>query len=47
MIYGVSSMTVPLKKVAVMKPSFALKNADPSKWNYGPKFKPEKIDKIH
>jgi N-dimethylarginine dimethylaminohydrolase len=47
MIYGVSSMTDPLKKVAVMKPSFSLKNADPSKWNYGPKFKPEKIDRIH
>ena len=46
MIYGVSSMTDPLKKVAVMKPSFSLKNADPSKWNYGPKFNPEKIDKI-
>ena len=46
-MFGVSSMTAPLKKVAVMKPGEALLKANPSKWHYGPLFDPSQIEKNH
>ena len=46
MTFGVSSMIAPLKKVALMKPSKALLNADPKKWNYNNKFDPKKIESV-
>ncbi|MDA1238552.1 MAG: arginine deiminase family protein [Proteobacteria bacterium] len=47
MMYGVSSMTAPLRKVAVMRPGESLKNADPEIWHYGPLFNPKKIEDVH
>lgn len=47
MMYGVSSMIGQLRKVALLKPSDALINADPKKWHYGSAFKPEKIMDVH
>ena len=46
-MFGVSSMTAPLKKVAVMKPGDSLINADPVKWHYGPLFDPKKVAEVH
>ena len=46
-MFGVSSMTAPLKKVAVMKPGPSLINADPVKWHYGPLFDPKKVAEVH
>lgn len=46
-MFGVSSMTAPLKKVAVMKPGEALLKANPGKWHYGPLFDPSQIEKNH
>ena len=46
-MFGVSSMTAPLKKVAVMKPGASLINADPVKWHYGPLFDPKKVAEVH
>ena len=46
-MFGVSSMTAPLKKVAVMKPGEAILKANPSKWHYGPLFDPSQIEKNH
>ena len=46
-MFGVSSMTAPLKKVAVMKPGTSLINADPVKWHYGPLFDPKKVAEVH
>ena len=46
MNFGVSSMIEPLIKVALMKPSKALLNADTKKWNYNDKFNPRKIEAV-
>ena len=46
MNFGVSSMVSPLRKVALMKPSNALLNANPNKWNYSDKFDPRKIETV-
>ena len=46
-MFGVSSMTAPLKKVAVMKPGDSLINADPVKWHYGPLFDANKVVEVH
>ena len=46
-MFGVSSMTAPLKKVAVMKPGASLINVDPVKWHYGPLFDPKKVAEVH
>ena len=46
-MFGVSSMTAPLKKVAVMKPGDSLINADPVKWHYGPLFDSKKVVEVH
>ena len=46
-MFGVASMTAPLKKVAVMKPGMSLTTADPEKWHYGPLFDPDQVAGIH
>jgi dimethylargininase len=46
-MFSVSSMTASLKKVALLQPNNCLKNADPSKWHYGPTFDPGKVEEIH
>ena len=46
-MFGVSSMTGQLRKVALLKPSEALIKADPKKWHYGSIFDPKKINDIH
>ena len=46
-MFGVSSMTGRLRKVALLKPSEALIKADPKKWHYGSIFDPKKINDIH
>lgn len=47
MMFGVSSMTAPLRKVAVKKPGATLRNADASVWHYGPLFDPELVEANH
>ena len=44
MMFAVSSMTLPLKKVALKQPGHSLKTADPKTWNYGKYFDPKKIE---
>ena len=46
-MYGVSSMTAPLKRVALRRPGHALLNADASVWHYGPSFDPQKVAAEH
>jgi dimethylargininase len=46
-VFGVSSMTATLRKVAVKKPGPSIINADPALWHYGEKFNPTKIPNIH
>ena len=46
-MYGVSSMTEPLKKVGLIKPGISLKGADPVSWHYGSAFDPNKVDLVH
>ena len=46
-MFGVSSMTATLRKVAVKKPGPSIINADPNLWHYGEDFNPEKILSIH
>ena len=46
-MFGVSSMTEQLRKVALLKPSEALIKADPKKWHYGPNFDPNKVSDVH
>ena len=45
--FGVGSMTAPLKRVALRKPSPALLNADPAQWHYGPLFERDQLAKNH
>ena len=40
-MFGVSSMTAPLRKVALKKPGPSLHNANPAQWNYGDHFTPD------
>lgn len=47
MMFGVSSMTAPLRKVALKKPGATLQNADPAMWHYGPHFDPTKVAENH
>ena len=47
MTFGVSSMTAPLRTVALKRPGRSLLNADRAKWHYGPLFDPTKVEKIH
>lgn len=46
-MFGVSSMTARLYKVAVMQPGRPLIDADPDLWHYGPLFDPNLIKGIH
>jgi len=46
-VFGVSSMTATLRKVAVKKPGPSIVNADPTLWHYGKNFNPTKILNIH
>lgn len=47
MNFGVSSMTAPLKAVAVRAPGPALLKADRDAWHYGPQFDPARIEEEH
>lgn len=47
MMFSVSSMTTPLRKVAVKKPGTSLQNADPTIWHYGQKFNPNQVAENH
>lgn len=47
MTYGVSSMTAPLRRVALRAPSPSLLQADTEKWHYGPLYNAAEIPKIH
>ncbi len=47
MSYGVSSMTAPLKRVALRAPSPSLLNADLHKWHYSDLHDPEKIQESY
>ena len=42
--FGVSSMIDKLETVGMLKPTKALRNADPNKWHYGNSFDPTKIE---
>jgi len=46
-MFGVSSMTATLRKVAVKKPGLSIIDADPNLWHYGDDFNPKKIPNIH
>jgi N-dimethylarginine dimethylaminohydrolase len=46
-MYGVSSMTAPLRRVALRRPGPALLNADAAVWHYGPSFDPSRIGAEH
>ena len=46
-MFGVSSMTATLRKVAVKKPGISIIDADPNLWHYGEDFNPKKIPNIH
>ncbi len=46
-MYGVSSMTIPLKRVALRKPGPALLEADAEAWHYGPSFDKDKVEQNH
>ncbi len=47
MMFGVSSMTAMLRRVAVYPPSASLLQADPLKWHYGPEFDPAQVTSDH
>ena len=46
-MFGVSSMTATLRKVAVKAPGRSLVNADPEKWHYSQGFDPTVVERIH
>ena len=46
-MFGVSSMTATLRKVAVKKPGLSIIDADPNLWHYSEDFNPKKIPNIH
>ena len=46
-MFGVSSMTTELRKVAVKKPGPSLKEADAALWHYGDGFDPDKVEAVH
>lgn len=43
MMFGVSSMTAPLRRVALRSPGPAMRGADASAWHYGPSFDGDRI----
>jgi dimethylargininase len=46
-MFGVSSMTTELRKVAVKKPGQLLKKAAAAVWHYGDEFDPNKVEAVH
>ena len=46
-MYGVSSMTEPLRRVALRRPTKALLGADATLWHYGPSFDPKRVCDEH
>ncbi len=46
-MYGLSSMTAPLKRVALRRPGPALLGADARAWHYGPSFDPTAVTGNH
>jgi len=46
-MYGVSSMTCSLRRVALSKPGVALLEAEATMWNYGPTFNRHKVLSQH
>ena len=47
MNFGVSSMVLPLKKVALLRPGASLLEADINKWQYSNIFNPDKVQGIY
>ena len=47
MNFGVSSMVLPLKKVALLRPGASLLEADINKWHYSNIFNPDKVQSIY
>ena len=47
MNFGVSSMVLPLKKVALLRPGASLLEADINKWHYSKIFNPDKVQGIY
>jgi len=47
MNFGVSSMTMPLRRVAFRKPAASLLSADAKRWHYGPQFNPDVVQSEH
>ena len=47
MMFGVSSMVAPLRKVALKKPGASLINADPAEWHYGAAFDRDQVARNH
>ena len=47
MMYGVSSMSDPLRRVALRRPASTLLNADAAVWHYGPGFNPDQVYAEH
>ena len=46
-MFGVSSMTDPLRRVALRRPGSAMVEADAALWHYGPSFDPERVCTDH
>lgn len=46
-MYGVSSMTAPLRRVALRRPGPAMLDADAALWHYGPSFDRDKVAANH
>jgi len=47
MMYGVSSMTAPLQRVALRSPGASMMQADAEKWHYGPSFDAGRVARNH
>ena len=47
MTFGVSSMTTPLRRVAVRRPGPSMVGADPAIWHYGSSFDPTRVGLQH
>jgi len=47
MMYGLSSMAAPLRRVALRKPGPAMIQADAKAWHYGPSFDPQRVAQEH
>lgn len=47
MMYGVSSMTAPLRRVALRAPGASMMTVDAAKWHYGPSFDAAQVARNH